>query len=344
VTGWKKKRKQREKQARSDVLAPSVVPLRRHGRVTAVDDGDVLLSVSVGPAGEAVAVWSTPADHAALTSVTVHASGASFPDAQAVRPAAARITVQSPSLVKAVRIAEMPLAHATAQPLPGDRLLVVGARCRWRPEGPDRNALVYGREGAVVAEYTFGDGVEDVHTTPSGKAWVGYFDEGVFGNYGWGDPGPEPLGARGLARFGLGGEVDWRFPSGEAAPIDDCYALNVTGETAWACYYSEFPVVKVEDGTVTAWRNDVAHGAKSLIVDGRRVGLAGGYRPDRDRLVIAELGAGDLRETGRYRLVLPDGGPLPDGIHMVGRGQDLHVFDDTDWYRLSLTDVPPAGA
>ena len=79
-----------------------------------------------------------------------------------------------------------------------------------------------------------------------------------------------------------------------------------------------------------------------MIVDDRRVGMAGGYRPVRDRLVIGELGDGDLRVAGRYRLVLPDGQALPDGVRMVGRGPDLHVFHGTDWYRMSLTDFPPA--
>lgn len=331
--------KEREEQQRAEVLGLPVVPLRRHGRVRAADDGDALLSVSVGPAGEAVALWSAAADHDALTSVTMQPGWASFPDARATRPADARITVQSPGMAETVRIAEMPLAHATVQPLPGDRFLVVAARCRWRSDGPDRNAHVYDSGGAVVAEYVFGDGIEDVLTTPSGDAWVGYFDEGVYGNYGWGGPGPEPLGSCGLARFGPDGEQDWRFSPDDTATIDDCYALNVTGETAWACYYSDFPVVEVKDGNVTAWRNDHAHGARSLVIDEHRVGMAGGYRPVRDRLVIGELGDSELLDAGRYRLVLPDGRPLPSEVRMVGRGPDLHVFHGTDWYLLSLPDI-----
>lgn len=39
-------------------------------------------------------------------------------------------------------------------------------------------------------------------------------------------------------------------------------------------------------------------------------------------------------------LVLPDGQPLPNDVRMVGRGPDLHVFHGTDWYLLSLTDIP----
>lgn len=87
MAGWEKKLKEREEQQRVEVLALPVVPLRRHGRLTAVDDGEVLLSVSAGPEGEAVTLWSTPADRESLTSVTVQPGWASFPDAQAARPA-----------------------------------------------------------------------------------------------------------------------------------------------------------------------------------------------------------------------------------------------------------------
>lgn len=142
-----------------------------------------------------------------LTSVNVQGNGLRSWTRGPPGPSGARISVQSAGSAAVVRIAEMPLAHATVQPLPGDRFLVVAARCRWRPEGPDRNALVYGPDGAVLAEYTFGDGIEDVLTTPSDNAWVGYFDEGVYGNYGWAVPGPEPTGSCGLGQFGPGGEL-----------------------------------------------------------------------------------------------------------------------------------------
>jgi hypothetical protein len=315
--------------------------LRRHGRLAATDDDDVLVSVSVGPGGEAVALWTAPSDHEALTSVTTQPGWATFPDARAAHPASARITVHSPDGVRGVRIAAMPLAHVTAQPLPDSRILAVAARCRWRPDGPDRNAIVYDADGAPVSEHTFGDGIEDVFTTPSGRTWVAYFDEGVYGNYGWGGPGAEPLGSCGLVRFGPAGEPDWRFsPQGDLPSIDDCYALNVSGETAWACYYSDFPLVRVRDGRATAWSNDLARGARALLVGDDRVALVGGYRNERDRLVVGEPSGDTLHDAGRYRITLPDGQPLPEHARIVGRGPDLHVFDGSDWYRLSLDDIP----
>ncbi|MBU2664120.1 hypothetical protein KOI35_11515 [Actinoplanes bogorensis] len=322
--------------------AETTARLRAHGELTAAEEGDELLSVSVGPDGEAVALWSAKADREALSAVTVQPGFATFPDARAARPAPARVTVHSPGLDRVVRISDLPLAHATAQPLPDGRVLVVAARCRWRPEGADRNAIVYDADGTVVAEHTFGDGIEDVFTTPSGDAWAGYFDEGVVGNYGWGSaPGPEPIGQCGLIRFGPDGEPDWRFPMDDAPGITDCYALNVTGETAWACYYTDFPLVRVEGGQVTVWRNGLVRGALSLIVDGDRVGLYGGYDSGAGRLVIGQVseGGGELTETGRHRLTLPGGEPLPDRIRTVGRGAALHVFHGTTWYRLSLDET-----
>jgi hypothetical protein len=64
-------------------------------------DGDVLVCASAGPAGEVVAVWTTPQGREAVTSTTVSAAGASFPDPGAARPVAARITVHTLDIANA---------------------------------------------------------------------------------------------------------------------------------------------------------------------------------------------------------------------------------------------------
>src|SRR6185437_12386517 len=120
--------------------------VRRHGVIEG-RDGDVLACASVGPAGEVVAVWTTPEGMEAVTSATVSAAGASFPDPGAARPVAARITVHTPELAAVTPIADLALAHITVQPMPGGRFVVAGARCRWRAGGPDRNAVLYNSGG-----------------------------------------------------------------------------------------------------------------------------------------------------------------------------------------------------
>ena len=342
MSDWEFKRRKRDEKRRAAVMALPVLPVRQHGTITGVRDDDVLVSSSIGPAGEAVALWSTAEDAAALTSAATEPGGPSFPSSTTERPVAAQVTVQHPELRFTVPIAELTLAHPSVQVLPGERILVVAARCRWRPDGPERNAIVYAADGRVVTEQTLGDGIGHVLATGAGEVWVGYFDEGIYGNYGWGHDGaPAPLGAPGLVRFSADLEPAWRYPSHVDNPwgaIDDCYALNLAGDTAWTCYYSDFSLVRIQDGTLTGWRNTLVHGATALAVDGTRVALFGGYGPDRDRLVLADLGHGQLRRRAEYRLTLPDGSPLP-AAQVVGRGPHLHVLAGRAWFRLDLDDI-----
>ncbi|MFA1544564.1 hypothetical protein [Actinomadura monticuli] len=253
------------------------------------------------------------------------------------------MTLHSPTLTDLTTIHDFPLAHATVQPLPDGRVLAVGARARWNQDGPDLNAIIYSADGTTLAAETLGDGIEHVFTTRTGHVWVGYFDEGVYGNYGWGQADDrKPIGSCGLARFSPTLKADWRFPSHVNNPwgaISDCYALNVDADTAWTCYYTDFPIVCVREGALTGWHGDGA-AAKALITDGSRIALYGGYGAARDRLVAGHLADGRMRGTGEYRVVLSDGQKLPRDALVVGRGPDLHILTHTDWYRLDLSDVP----
>jgi hypothetical protein len=127
-----------------------------------------------------------------------------------------------------------------------------------------------------------------VRVSTSGHIWVAYFDEGVYGNRDWGDPGPCPIGASGLVRFTSDLEPDWHYPDQADHPwgaISDCYALNLDGDTAWACYSTDFPVVRIQDGTVTGWHNTIFYGSRALAVADTTVALYGGNGPNHDVLV-----------------------------------------------------------
>ena len=343
MSDWQEERRRRDRTRRDEVMSLPVLQVRRHGVIDG-QVGEVLVCASVGPAGELVAVWTTPEGMEAASSTTVSAAGASFPDAAAARPVAARITVHTPELAAVTRIADLALAHITVQPMPGGRFLVAGARCRWRPDGPDRNAVLYDADGQAVSEHVLGDGIAHVLATSTGQVWVGYFDEGIYGNYGWGRAdSEEPVGAYGIVRFSSGLESAWHYPKyTEVGPWDavsDCYALNVDDTCTWACYYSDFPVVRIRDGTVTGWHNEIK-GASALAVAGSRVALFGGYGPDRDRLALAELSADRAGPAGEYRVVLPDGQPFPQGTRVIGRGSSLHFLTGTSWYQLDVDDIP----
>ena len=241
------------------------------------------------------------------------------------------------------RITDLALAYVTVQPMPGGRFLVAGARCRWRPDGPDRNAVLYDSDGQAVSEHVLGDGIAHVLATSAGQVWAGYFDEGIYGNYGWGRAdSEEPVGAYGIVRFSPDLEAAWHYPTytevGSWDAISDCYALNVDDRSTWACYDSDFPVVRIRDGAVTGWHNDIK-GAGALAVAGSRVALFGGYGPDHDRLAVTELDTGRARPDGEYRVVLPDGEPLAPGTQGTGRGSRLHFLADGGWYQLDVGDI-----
>lgn len=307
-------------------------------RLSAPKAGDALVTASVGPAGEAVAVWAAPDDAPALRPRDSGPGGVSFAGTRALWPVRARVTVHDPGLVSVTTVPRLRLPHLQVQPLPGGAVLLVGSRCQWRADGPDCNAAVYGPDGKKLAEAVLGDGIGHVMTDTSGHVWVGYFDEGIAGSKGWGGPGPEPVGSCGLARYSPQLRTVWRY-QGQAGPIADCYALNVDGDAAWACYYTGFPVLHVDGGAVESWRNDVV-GASAVAVAGPRVALYGGYGANSDRLAVGVLRGGQFQVTAEYRLALPGGGPVPSYAQVTGRGPALHFFVGADWYQLTITDIP----
>lgn len=189
-----------------------------------------------------------------------------------------------------------------------------------------------------MADGTLGDGIQEVFTTPSGKVWVGYFDEGVYGNYGWGAPGPEPMGAHGIVRFASDLTVDWQYPyDAEGGAISHVYAMNVDAETAWSSYYTDFPIVRIAENEVSTWRGG-SDGARALLVDDARCALIGGYGAKKHRALLGSLNSGGFVPEAAAALLLPGGAELGN-CRFVARGAELHAFVGLDWYKIALADL-----
>jgi hypothetical protein len=174
------------------------------------------------------------------------------------------------------------------QPLPGGRWLLV----RSRADGEaDYNAHVHGADGSLVASFYAGDGIADVQATDQGHCWISYFDEGVFGDL--------PLGGNGLVCLAQNGRPVFRF--GDLADpvvrsMADCYALNVcSGKEVWLCYYTDFPMVQLIEGTIAGWWPMSVHGSHAFAVHDGRVLVVGGY-DHRDSLFVGELGSSSFQE------------------------------------------------
>lgn len=260
-------------------------------------------------------------------------TGPSFPLSQPRRGYPATwLRCQGQQVLQRVDLPEVELAFPLIEALPGGEILLAGARCHYRDGDPERNAVVFGPDGRERRRFVLGDGLRGLGATPDGRLWAAYFDEGIFGNYGW----SEPLGGAGLVCFDLEGRVVWEFmpPEGFGHPCD-CYAFNVAGPEVWACYYTDFPVVRIDSThRVEGWLNDV-EGANALVTDGRRVLLWGGYGEFRTRAVLLELEESVAVEKRRLRLERPNGESL-EHAEVVGRGSTLHALAGNRWYAWDL--------
>jgi hypothetical protein len=299
-------------------------------------EGNVV-SLAVGPAGELVVATSRSEPTVTYASREESPGFASFPDSRAPQDYALEIRMIGADR-PVVRAAHFELAYPTLQPLPNGDLLAVGARSRWRDGKGEHNAVILEPNGDTAGTFCAGDGIQSAQVSPTGAIWISYFDEGVFGNFGWGADGtPTPLGAPGLVRWSLSGEKEWEYRPPEGfGGIDDCYAMNLDGETVWICYYSDFPIVRIErDGIAKGWPS-VASGAHALAVASGRVALVGGYGGLHDRVVV-----GDLERATRatYRLCLPDGKDVPASATVLARGSTVHAVLENHWFVADLARI-----
>ena len=225
------------------------------------------------------------------------------------------------------------LAYPLVDVFPDGRVLLVGRRCQWRnSEDFDLNGVICDPASGRTSNILLGDGINRVYIDRRGLIWVAYFDEGVFGNYGWGGPGPRPIGAAGLVCFSDNGEKVWEFLAGQIA---DCYALNVSGTEAVAYYYTDFPICRVSSYfRVTHWRTEL-RGCRELAVTRSRVLLSGQYDDPPGTGYLGTLDGDALKGVEKVRMLLPDGSQLPEHS-LLARGRHIYYFDASSVYRSTL--------
>ncbi|MET7457429.1 hypothetical protein ABZT03_37325 [Streptomyces sp. NPDC005574] len=123
------------------------------------------------------------------------------------------------------------------------------------------------------------------------------------------------------------GRLTWTSDDAGIPGLFDCYALNVSGTTAWACPYTDFPLVEIRpDRThrpLRVWANRV-RGTKAAAVHGERVAFYGGYGEERDRLAHGEIMETSVEPSDVGLLTLPDGS-APGRRRVVGRGGRIYV-------------------
>ncbi|WP_338554286.1 hypothetical protein [Paenibacillus sp. KS-LC4] len=185
-----------------------------------------------------------------------------------------KVLIIEDNYMEAVVIEDQHFNYHYIQPL-RNQLLLVGARCSYYGVGKyDLNAKVCNYKGETVREFLLGDGIQSVQVTEKGTIWTSYFDEGVFGNNGWGNP----IGAQGLLAWDENGN---KIYEDHTSDIADCYALNVvTEQEVWFYYYTDFLLGRISGGTAQAkvtFINPNIAGSAGFCTDGYHFLFDGGY-------------------------------------------------------------------
>ncbi len=207
--------------------------------------------------------------------------------------------------------------------LPDGGFVVAASRVR-RDE--DANQVqVFDALGRETSSFSVGDAIEHLLVDESGHIWVGHFDE-------------NPVGIR---RWSVTGQLTWTSDDAHIPGLFDCYALNVSGRVAWACPYTDFPLVEIRPERtglpVRVWTNRVAGGAHAVAVQGERVAFYGGYSGQRDRLALGEMTEATVEPTDTGLLTRPDG-TVPGCRRIVARGSRIYVQEEpfTTWCVFDL--------
>lgn len=236
-------------------------------------------------------------------------------------------------VVKDVLIENEPFNIHEIQPL-DDKLLLVCARSTYRSRDDyEKNGRIYTQDGKFVGAILLGDGIASVQATSECVIWTSYFDEGVFGNYGWNSP----VGQMGLVAWDSKGEKTWEFQPGTGLePIYDCYALNVaSAKDVWFYYYDEFPLVWLQNRKVNGvWKMPLSGSPAFAVFDGYAL-FSGGYK-DRETFHLFRLEkSGGVKSIADFKLHDKKGQPLL-ADRIVGRENTIYMVHEGDLYQIDV--------
>jgi hypothetical protein len=290
-------------------------------------------SISVGFHGDAIRLLVREGATEALRETVEGPGKASFPKTQTDVEYSSIISISGHSETRDIILSGMTATFPIIELLPDNEILTVAPRCQRYADGSyDINAKVYDHAGVQKREFLLGDGISHVQTDAEGNIWVGYFDEGVYGNFGW----DTPIGAAGLSCFTNSGRKIWDYRPPEGfEPISDCYALNVSASGVWCYYYTGFPIALVDSHwRVHCW-NTESSGGHAFAIGNRKVLMYGGYGDRRIACNLLSLDDHDGKLVSDVSLVLPrEVDPTHDIV--IGKGKELHVFLGDDWFVFSI--------
>lgn len=295
-----------------------------------------ILGASVDSDGNALVLTANKEDKARATATETRGIGI-FPMSRSPSDLAFSLIVHRDTGAETIRLPAMNITFPYVDLFSDGGCVLVGARSSWRSKNDfDLNGALIERGTKVAKRLCFGDGIEGVGIDGADRIWISYFDEGVFGNFGWSHPGPTGLGAGGINCFDRTGELLWQHNREDATEyIDDCYAMNVSPLGVWFYFYSAFKVARVTEEFSVEYFETPISGSHNFITDGHRFVFSSQYREPATTFHATNLHKGKLVHRRKLSLSLPEG-INADQIKMTARGDKLHVFADKKWLVYDL--------
>ena len=232
-------------------------------------------------------------------------------------------------------LAEQNVNYTNAVRVDRDRILFACSRCVYKSANDyEKNVKIFNNDGVLQREFCIGDGVQSIQVNGSKDIWVSYFDEGVFGNYGW----KEPIGSSGLNCFDVAGNRIYEY----SAPNDDlfiadCYALNVeSDDSTWIYFYTEFYLLNIVQKKISQYIKMPVSGSSHFAVHNGNVLLNMGY-DERQNFGLFELKDG-VRKIETFSFLDEDNEPL-SCVHAQGDRLYFWNYNSSALYTVSIIDL-----
>lgn len=296
----------------------------------------MIVATSVDTKGNALILTANKGDQAKASAKETRGFGI-FPKSRSSSELAFSLVVQGFAGVKTIDLPATNITFPYVDLFSDGGCALVGARSTWRSKNDfDLNGALIEQGTKIAKRVCFGDGIGNIGIDGSDRIWVSYFDEGVFGNFGWSHPGPTGLGAGGLNCFDRSGKLLWQHNREETSEhIDDCYAMNVSPFGVWFYFYTAFKIARVaEDFSVEYFETPIG-GSNSFVTDGHRFVFSSQYNEPATTFHAMNFNKGKLAHRRKLSLKLPAEVDV-DHIKMTARGDKLHVFSEKYWLVYDL--------
>jgi len=225
-----------------------------------------------------------------------------------------------------IKLKHVPLIPTEVDLFTDGTLLIVQGRCQKEGNKIERNARRYNPNGQLIDAFTLGDGIAQVQIDEIDTIWVSYFDEGIFGNFGWDDP----MGKDGFVAYSISGEKVWSVTEHSMIDCDAFHLIN-SNECYFYYYDLDYRLVHIkENKTFNILSVQGQHELSQFTID--KIGIIGTV--DNRILKYFQLKGKTFKLKGKIKLVDEKGKQIKGRVFV--RGSYIYVYANQCIYYKEL--------